>query len=391
MPGLHKAPFEDRKVQANLTMFVPLQEGERYVAYYDDTTFSKATAGMVLTTRRLVKFKKRKIRALTLEELDALSHKKAMGVNYLTVTSEEGILEQAFYDRSMLDDFQTEISKRTGIGLSGSIVGISQTLKAEVFNPTTRARLEKTAPLREGEHYLACVALSGLLLTSQRVLRFTKRSISWAVDLNNIYSVAFEKKNDKHHELHVVGDGRRYKVDLFGGQSGAVCRVFGYLIAKAQGIEAGSLDGVHIAGSGLVAVPSHPDYFEFEEQPVLDGTVCLIVKVKFPPACAWCRSPEVTHNREILLDGMIQYKQSAGKKSAAILIAGPLAGSIIGADKIFKGPFKFVLPACEDHRDTSAAPRLELHSTMEYREGGVCLLDLKDMRYAEEFCRCNRP
>jgi hypothetical protein len=390
MPGLHKAPFENPKVEANLSKLVPLQEGERYVAYYDATMLSRATAGMLLTTRRLVKFNKRKISALMLQELEALSHKKAMGVHYLTAASAESILEQAFQDRSMLDDFQAEISKRTDVGLSSSIVGIAQALKAEVFNAGTRARLEKIVPLRDGEDYLACVALSGLLLTSHRVLKFTGRSVTWSVDLDDLYSVAFERTIAGHHELRIVGGGRRHKVDLFGGEAAAVCRAIGYLIAEAQGLEAGSLDGIHIAGTSLVAVPSHPDYFEFEEQSVADGKACLVVKAAFPPACAWCRSPEVACSREILLDGTIQYKQSAGKKVAAVLIAGPLAGSIIGADRTFKGPFKLVLSACEDHQDTAAPPRLNLHSTLQWWEGGVCLLDLRDTRYAEEFCRCNR-
>ena len=107
---------------------------------------------------------------LMLENLDALSHKTKMGVVYLTASSSEVLLEQSFHNRSVMDEFQGEISGLTDVCLSDPIVGISQSLKAEVNDPATKSRLERVVPLREGEHYLACIALSGLVLTNQRVV-----------------------------------------------------------------------------------------------------------------------------------------------------------------------------------------------------------------------------
>lgn len=88
MTQFHQVPLTDQKARSNLAKFVPLAMDEEYLAFYDDTVFSRRTAGLVLTNQRLVRFKKRKILfSVPMGDVDVVDFKRILNAYRFSVAA----------------------------------------------------------------------------------------------------------------------------------------------------------------------------------------------------------------------------------------------------------------------------------------------------------------
>ncbi len=200
-------PFENRKLDRNVTQWVPLKSGESYLAVLNPYhPFSKAH-GILITSRRVVEFEKSAIEhdlplsgidSVTVDvELNEYDHASLT----LKIGGSGGSLEQRFTgdEWNALKDFLDYLGKAAGKSYDAVVKAALEPRRRKflstVDSALTQASMSSAVPLHSGEAYLAYHAnriAAGTLeyaLTNKRLVEYnTVTGISWEVPLPDIKS-----------------------------------------------------------------------------------------------------------------------------------------------------------------------------------------------------------
>lgn len=402
-----KAPLNDPKVRAKLEQYVPLEEGEEYLACMTSNIFGSYDDGLVLTNQCLVSYKKQAIVwSVPLSEIQGIEYSKN---SWQELHVHAGGQTLAFSVRGTARQQTCEALASIVLAAQGkggeagptlSLLpehgGMTYTLQEAVLNPAIRAKLETYAPLEEGEEYLAFfnsgVVTSGdtgLLLTNQCLLSFNREKIEWSLKLKDLVGIEYSKVMNLHMLRFRERGGHTFQTSVAGLQELLACRALAYLIAQAQGKAVGDLRGMHLIYGGEVVIPWRERFFTKEG---FSGWLVLRSAFAFPNYCAWCKSPDVVLNQEVRLRAKYWVKkgsmarQIGGLFLATVTLVGGLA--LYKSGQGLEGTLEMVLavPACERHK---VAVPPEWHLADLDLQQQVCFVDFRDRGYAEEVCRCN--
>jgi len=403
-----KTRLDKPNVRAKLEKYVPLAAGEEYLAFHDSSIFETADSGLAATNRRLVSFKKQTTAwSVPLDQIQAVDVSSHAGWHEFCVHDGEraftyvvGSLDQPQICDALASIVSAAQAKEGGADQAADLLpehgAIAYTLKEAVHNPQARAELEQYAPLNEGEEYVAFYnssllhfGESGLLLTNQCLLHFKKDELVWSVELPDIAGIECAK--GLNEIVFREEGGELFHMSIHRPQ---ICRALAYLVAEAQGKAVGSLHGLHMTHGGEVALPLAERFFALE---TISGTsaerVLLRLRARFgfPHYCAWCKSPDVVSNQEVLLRAKVRVKSSLSRKVGGLLVGllVPVAGAAIAwSGQGGEGDMEMVLsvPVCEKHQ--IALPLQWRLCDLDLPQP-ICFVDLGDRDYAAEVVRNN--